>query len=124
MRRYYWAAKAVTQLNDVLLQNIEALLFPQESKTTHAIPGEENQFFIERQGLLDITDPMLYEKHPEQILRTFLVFTQSPTLTGLSATIFRALYNVRNRMDSEWRKNQCAGSLLTHVSKNCGANAA
>ena len=78
MRRYYWAAKAVTQLNDVLLQNIEALLFPQESKTTHAIPGEENQFFIERQGLLDITDPMLYEKHPEQILRTFLVFTQSP----------------------------------------------
>ena len=30
MRRYYWAAKAVTQLNDVLLQNIEALLFPQE----------------------------------------------------------------------------------------------
>jgi len=29
MRRYYWAAKAVTQLNDVLLQNIEALLFPQ-----------------------------------------------------------------------------------------------
>jgi [protein-PII] uridylyltransferase len=117
MRRYYWAAKAVTQLNDVLLQNIEALLFPQESKTTHAIPGEENQYFIERQGLLDITDPMLYEKHPEQILRTFLVFTQSPTLTGLSATIFRALYNVRKRMDSQWRKDPANRALFMEILK-------
>ena len=59
MRRYYWAAKAVTQLNDVLLQNFEALLFPQESKTTHPIPGEGNEHFIERQGVLDITDPIV-----------------------------------------------------------------
>ncbi len=29
MQRYYWAAKAVTQLNTILLQNIEAQLFPQ-----------------------------------------------------------------------------------------------
>ena len=28
MQRYYWAAKAVTQLNTILLQNIEAQLFP------------------------------------------------------------------------------------------------
>ena len=61
MRRYYWAAKAVTQLNDVLLQNIEALLFPQESKTILAIPGEGNEYFIERQGVLDITDPQLFQ---------------------------------------------------------------
>ena len=105
MRQYYWAAKAVTQLNDILLQNIEALLFPQESKTTHPIAGEENQHFIERQGLLDIVDPLLYEKHPEQILRTFLVFAQTPSVTGLSATIFRALYNARQLMDQKWRSN-------------------
>ena len=103
MRRYYWAAKAVNQLNDVLLQNIEALLFPQESKTTHTIPGEGNEYFIERQGVLDITDPQLYQKHPEQILRTFLVFAQTSNVKSLSATIFRALYNARQKMDSKWR---------------------
>jgi [protein-PII] uridylyltransferase len=32
MQRYYWAAKAVTQLNTILLQNIEASLFPQPSQ--------------------------------------------------------------------------------------------
>jgi [protein-PII] uridylyltransferase len=31
MQRYYWAAKTVTQLNTILLQNIEAQLFPQDA---------------------------------------------------------------------------------------------
>jgi [protein-PII] uridylyltransferase len=117
MRRYYWAAKAVSQLNDVLLQNIEALLFPQESKTTHAIAGEGNECFIERQGVLDITDPQLFQKHPEQILRTFLVFAQTANVKSLSATIFRALYNARQRMDSQWRKNPVNRALFIEILK-------
>ena len=117
MRRYYWAAKAVTQLNDVLLQNIEALLFPQESKTTHPIPGEGNEFFIERQGVLDITDPQLFQKHPEQILRTFLVFAQTASVKSLSATIFRALYNARSKMDAKWRTNPINRSLFIEILK-------
>ncbi|WP_062309227.1 [protein-PII] uridylyltransferase [Polynucleobacter sinensis] len=117
MRRYYWAAKAVNQLNDVLLQNIEALLFPQESKTTHSIPGEGNEYFIERQGVLDITDPQLFQKHPEQILRTFLVFAQTANVKSLSATIFRALYNARQKMDGEWRKNPVNRALFIQILK-------
>ncbi len=117
MRRYYWAAKAVNQLNDVLLQNIEALLFPQESKTTHTIPGEGNEHFIERQGVLDITDPQLYQKHPEQILRTFLVFAQTSNVKSLSATIFRALYNARQKMDSKWRAAPVNKALFMELLK-------
>jgi len=117
MRRYYWAAKAVNQLNDVLLQNIEALLFPQESKTTHPIPGEGNEHFIERQGVLDITDPQLYQKHPEQILRTFLVFAQTANVKSLSATIFRALYNARTKMDSKWRAAPINKALFMEILK-------
>ena len=117
MRRYYWAAKAVNQLNDVLLQNIEALLFPQESKTTHTIPGEGNEYFIERQGVLDITDPQLYQKHPEQILRTFLVFAQTSNVKSLSATIFRALYNARQKMDGKWRAAPANKALFMELLK-------
>ena len=117
MRRYYWAAKAVNQLNDVLLQNIEALLFPQESKTTHEIPGEGNEGFIERQGVLDIIDPQLFQKHPEQILRTFLVFAQTANVKSLSATIFRALYNARQKMDSKWRNDPVNRALFMQILK-------
>ena len=117
MRRYYWAAKAVNQLNDVLLQNIEALLFPQESKTTYTIPGEGNEYFIERQGVLDITDPQLYQKHPEKILRTFLVFAQTSNVKSLSATIFRALYNARQKMDGKWRDDPVNKALFMELLK-------
>jgi len=105
MRHYYWAAKAVSQLNTILMQNIEALLFPNEARTTHPIPGVGNEMFIERQGLLDIVDQNLYQKHPEAILQTFLIFAQNPAITGLSATVFRALYNARQLMDATWRKD-------------------
>jgi [protein-PII] uridylyltransferase len=117
MRRYYWAAKAVNQLNDVLIQNIEALLFPQESKTTRAIAGKGNESFIERQGVLDITDPQLFQKHPEQILRTFLVFAQIANVKSLSATIFRALYNARQKMDGKWRKDPVNRALFIEILK-------
>lgn len=105
MRDYYWAAKAVTQLNMILLQNIEAILFPNESRTTYPISGPDNSIFVERQGLLDIVDPQLYQKNPEQILRTFLVFAQHPAINGLSANVFRALYNARQLMNAAWRKD-------------------
>ncbi len=117
MRRYYWAAKAVTQLNDVLLQNIEALLFSQESKTIRPISSEGNEFFIERQGVLDITDPQLYQKHPEQILRTFLAFAQTANVKSLSATIFRALYNARQTMGSKWRADPVNRALFIEILK-------
>ena len=117
MRRYYWAAKAVTQLNDVMLQNIEALLFPQESKTTRNIPGAGNECFVERQGVLDITDPQLFQNHPEQVLRTFLVFARTANVKSLSATIFRALYNARQKMDSRWRKDPINRSLFMDILK-------
>ncbi len=117
MRRYYWSAKAVTQLNDVFLQNIEALLFPQESKTTHPIPGNGNEHFFEQQGVLDIADPQLYQKHPEQILRTFLVVAQTSNVKSLSATIFRARYNARAKMDSRWRADPINRDLFIEILK-------
>ena len=100
MKQYYWAAKAVTQLNEILLQNIEAILFPKESRITRPV----SEHFVERQGLLDILDPNLFEKHPNQILRAFLLYTKTPGVKGFSAQILRGLYNARNLMNAEWRQ--------------------
>jgi len=101
MKRYYWAAKAVTQLNEILLQNIEAILFPKESRITRPV----SEHFVEKQGLLDIVDPLLFEKHPEQILRAFLLYTKTPGVKGFSAQILRGLYNARGLMNAQWRNN-------------------
>ncbi|CAG9180966.1 [protein-PII] uridylyltransferase [Cupriavidus respiraculi] len=101
MRRYYWAAKAVTQLNSVLLLNIEAMLFPCESAVTRQI----NERFVERQGMLEITSDDLYEREPHAILETFLVYERTPGVKGLSPRTLRGLYNARTVMNASWRRD-------------------
>ena len=69
MRRYYWAAKAVTQLNQILLLNIEERLNP----STHT-PRPITPRFNEKAGMLDVVSDDLYQREPHAILETFLVY--------------------------------------------------
>jgi len=75
MQRYYWAAKAVTQLNTILLQNIEAQLFPQQ-----VVPQKINDRFNELNGFLDIAHDDTFEQTPSAMLEVFLLLTQHPEL--------------------------------------------
>ncbi|MEM5428583.1 [protein-PII] uridylyltransferase [Cupriavidus oxalaticus] len=101
MRRYYWAAKAVTQLNSVLLLNIEAMLFPSESQVTRVL----NERFVERQGMLEITSDDVYERDPHAILETFMLYQRTPGVKGLSPRTLRGLYNARTVMTASWRND-------------------
>ncbi|HPW84290.1 MAG TPA: nucleotidyltransferase domain-containing protein, partial [Rhodoferax sp.] len=65
MKRYYWAAKAVTQLNQILLMNIAERLNP----STHA-PHPINAHFNEKAGMIDVVSDDLYQREPHAILET------------------------------------------------------
>ena len=102
MRQYYWAAKAVTQLNQILLLNIEDHL--------RRVRGESitqfrpiNERFFEKGGLIEVASDDLYEKHPHAILETFLLYQATHGVTGLSARTLRALYNARGLMNAKFR---------------------
>lgn len=101
MRRYYWAAKAVTQLSTILIQNIEAQLFPKTSGVTRVL----STHFVEKQGMLEIVSDDVYEREPHAILETFLLYEKTPGLKGLSARTLRALYNARYKMNAPWRRD-------------------
>ena len=100
MKRYYWAAKAVTQLNQILLMNIAERLNP----STHA-PRPINARFNEKAGALDVVSDDLYQREPHAILETFLLYQQTVGVKALSARTLRALYNARDLMDSRFRKD-------------------
>jgi [protein-PII] uridylyltransferase len=100
MRRYYWAAKAVTQLNQILMLNIGERLNP----STH-LPRPINAHFNDRDGLLDVSSDDLYRREPRAILETFLVYQSTPGTRGLSARTLRALYNARDLMGPEFRRD-------------------
>ena len=100
MKRYYWAAKAVTQLNQILLLNIEERLSP------HNYPLRPiNERFSDNAGMLEVVSDDLYVREPHAILETFLLYETSVGIKGLSARTLRALYNARGVMNSKFRSD-------------------
>jgi [protein-PII] uridylyltransferase len=101
MRRYYWAAKAVTQLNLILMLNIEERIEGSQDAPMRPI----NDKFLERAGMLEVASDDLYQRDPHAILETFLVYQQTIGPKGLSARTLRALYNARDLMDAKFRRD-------------------
>lgn len=100
MRRYYWAAKAVTQLNQILLLNIQERL---NEETLEVRPI--NDYFGEKAGMIEVLSDDVYTKHPHVILQTFLLYQTTPGLKGLSARTLRALFNARHVMNTAYRND-------------------
>ncbi|TDN69682.1 [protein-PII] uridylyltransferase [Paraburkholderia sp. BL10I2N1] len=113
MRRYYWAAKAVTQLATILVQNIEAQLFPTTSGVTRVLSDR----FVEKQGMLEIAADDVFEREPNAILEAFLLYEDTPGVKGLSARTLRALYNARDAMDQRWRRDPENRRLFMEILK-------
>jgi [protein-PII] uridylyltransferase len=111
MHRYYWAAKAVTQLNQILLLNMEERIAGSEASPMRPL----NADFLDRGGMLEVAQDDLYLRRPHAILETFLVFQQSPGIQGLSARTLRALYNARERMDAAFRHDPVNHALFLQI---------
>ena len=111
MHRYYWAAKAVTQLNQILMLNIEERISGLEAAPMRRI----DDHFFDRGGMLEVARDDLYAEFPHTILETFLVFQQSAGIKGLSARTLRALYNARNVMDGRFRSDPVNRDLFMQI---------
>jgi [protein-PII] uridylyltransferase len=101
MRRYYWAAKAVTQLNQILLLNIEERLHSDDEGSDRLRPINER--FFDKAGMLEVASDHLYIQQPHAILETFLLYQTTVGIKGLSARTLRALYNARPIMNGAFR---------------------
>ncbi|MBO9680815.1 [protein-PII] uridylyltransferase [Paenacidovorax monticola] len=110
MRRYYWAAKAVSQLCQILLLGIEERLNP----STHELRPLNARFF-EKAGLIEVARDDLYEREPHAVLETFLLYETTVGLKDLSARTLRALYNARGVMDSAFRRDPANRSLFMQI---------
>ncbi len=110
MQHYYWAAKAVTQLNTILLQNIEAQLFPQAGS-----PQPVNEHFNEINGLIDIACDDTFETTPSAMLELFLLIAQHSELKGMTARTLRALWHARFKIDSKFRSDTLNRALFLKI---------
>jgi len=110
MKRYYWAAKAVTQLNQILLLNIEERL---NGSNQALIPINER--FADKAGMLEVTSDDVYIREPHAILETFWLYESTVGIKGLSARTLRALYNARTLMDRKFRTDPANREMFLRI---------
>ncbi|NHZ62564.1 [protein-PII] uridylyltransferase [Massilia genomosp. 1] len=110
MQRYYWAAKTVTQLNTIMLQNIEAQLFP-EANEAEAI----NERFNDVNGLIDIAHDDTFTRQPSTVLEVFVLMTGHPHLKGMTARTMRALWHARFEIDAKFREDPVNRALFLRI---------
>ncbi len=111
MQGYYRTAKAVTQLNTIVLQNLGARLLPEAEQETTAL----NERFRARGELLEALDERLFEREPAAILESFLLLMQHQELRGMTAPTLRALYRSRLKVNAQFRKDPLARLLFLHL---------
>lgn len=111
MQRYYRTAKAITQLNALLLQNIAVELFSGEE----SLPATLNERFQTGHELLEARDPDLFERQPNAILESFLLLEQHAELKGMSAATLRALWRARARIDARFRRDPANRALFLQI---------
>lgn len=115
MRRYYWCAKAVVQLSEILLQ-----VMAQRLRAAREAPPPSrriNAWFSETDGALDIHRDDLYQRHPRAILQTFWLYQSRPEVQSLGARTLRALYNARAAMDGRFRADPANHALFMRMLK-------
>jgi [protein-PII] uridylyltransferase len=101
MQRYYWAAKAVTQLNTIVLQNIEERLFPRSDEQVAPI----DNVFLARNEKLDLLSEDALQRDPNAMLRAFLLMQQHAELKDMSPRLLRALWHGRFLIDAKFRRD-------------------
>ena len=113
MHRYYWAAKAVTQLNQILLLNMTDRIAGSVDAPMRPLTAE----FLDRGGMLEVVDDQVYVRDPHAILKTFLAYQQTPGIKGFSARTLRALYNARTLMKRDFRRDLVNRELFLEILK-------
>ena len=99
MQAFYRTAKAIGQLNTILLQNLSAQILFLLDAPAVAI----NRDFEARNNLLEARREDLYQRRPAAILETFLLLQRHLELQGIGATTLRALWRAKSRINAAFR---------------------
>ena len=113
MQRYYRAAHTVTQLNIILLQNMQARLFPKPH-----LPVRINDRFNEVNNLVDITDENVFLAHPSSMLEVFYLLSQRSDLKNMTARTLRAMWHARIHIDRAFRNDSTNQSFFLRILKS------
>ncbi|KPK20326.1 MAG: protein-PII uridylyltransferase [Betaproteobacteria bacterium SG8_41] len=101
MQRYYRTAKAVSQLNNILLQNLATRILPVHDKEYHPL----NERFGMKDERLEARDERVFKRYPRAILESFVLLQQHHELKGMNAPTLRSLWRARRLINTAFRRD-------------------
>jgi [protein-PII] uridylyltransferase len=112
MQRYYRTVKALSCLNDMLLQLFqEAILYPQDA----APPEILNARFQTRHGYIEACHPDVFQEDPVALLEIFYLLTCHRELKGIAAKTLRLIRRDRALIDDNFRRDVRARTLFMEM---------
>jgi [protein-PII] uridylyltransferase len=100
MQRYYRAALAIAQLNEVLMQHFEQVIL--RSDTPEEII-ELNPRFRIRNGYIATRDDEVFERTPSALLEIFLLCARDERIEGVHPATIRLVRENRDLIDQKFR---------------------
>jgi [protein-PII] uridylyltransferase len=101
MQRYYQTAKSVSQLNTILLQNLERRIAPPGNRQVKPL----NERFVILGELLSAPDETIFERDPCAILEAFVLMQKHREIKAIGAFTLRALWRARRRITPAVRRD-------------------
>jgi [protein-PII] uridylyltransferase len=111
MQRYYRAAKAVSQLNAILMLSLRTRVFPDTENASIII----NERFQKQGELLEVRDEKFFEKDTSVILESMLLLQQHPEIKAHSAGTLRALWRAVPRINKAFRHDHRNRDLFMQI---------
>ncbi len=111
MQRYYLTAKAIWQMNSILLQNLSAHIAVRQQDNVVPIDDE----FTIVNGYLAIRDSTLFERDPVAIFRAFRALQRYQQVGFFDAATLRALWRAAPKIDKSFRQSAEANRLFLDI---------
>jgi [protein-PII] uridylyltransferase len=112
MQKYYRNIKALSAINDILLQLFSEAILHSEN---NAEPVPINPRFQSRHGFIEVRDPEVFRRHPSALLEIFYLMQTRPRLTGIRAETLRLMRRDRRLIDNEFRADMRNRRLFTEI---------
>ncbi len=100
MHDYYRSAKLVSLINEILLQLLKELIYPDQHEVRRL-----NEHFEASNHLLSAKSATLLQRNPSSILELFLLLAQHPELQGMTPKLLRTLHRVKKLVNREFRQD-------------------
>lgn len=117
MQRYYRNIKALSALNDILLQLFsEAILHRDEAEKPRPI----NERFQSRHGFIEVVSDNVFLDTPSALLEIFYLMQTRPGLSGIRAHTLRLMRRDRRLINESFRNSLHCRRIFTEILRQRG----